>query len=136
MPTIPAVAYVRRSSDSESQTDSIPQQMRELEEYAAEKGYKIIRWYRDDAVSGNDTESRWTTRPCRGQNARPATEGGRGGSRTPKAHRSPVFETGAVASRLAPPEEGHAAPTRVRTRRGIQGGPRHFGGSRNFLSDA
>ncbi|VTT97982.1 recombinase : Resolvase protein (Fragment) OS=Rhodopirellula maiorica SM1 GN=RMSM_01145 PE=4 SV=1: Resolvase: Recombinase: Zn_ribbon_recom [Gemmataceae bacterium] len=53
-----AVAYVRRSSDSVSQSDSIAEQTRELELFAAEKGYQIIRWYTDDAISGDDTDKR------------------------------------------------------------------------------
>ena len=38
---------------------------------------------------------------------RALNRGGRRGSRTPKAHRSPVFETGAVANRLALPFRQH-----------------------------
>src|SRR5205823_5906211 len=28
------------------------------EQYAAEKGYRVVRWYQDDAISGDDTERR------------------------------------------------------------------------------
>lgn len=51
-----AVGYVRRSTDK--QETSIPEQEKAVQEYAAEKGYKIIRWYKDDAISGDDTENR------------------------------------------------------------------------------
>jgi DNA invertase Pin-like site-specific DNA recombinase len=55
---VPAVGYVRRSSDSESQGTSIPDQIKHVQKYADEKGYRIIRWYTDDAVSGDATEKR------------------------------------------------------------------------------
>ncbi len=54
---IPAVGYLRRSSDK--QEASLPQQREALERYAKEHGYKIIRWYIDDAISGDATEKRF-----------------------------------------------------------------------------
>jgi hypothetical protein len=42
--------------------------------------------------------------------ADPRKRGGRRGSRTPKAHRSAVFETAAVANRLALPKKSPRAP--------------------------
>ncbi len=48
---IPAVAYIRCSSDQ--QTDaSIPAQRSSIEKWAKEHGYRIIRWYVDEAESG------------------------------------------------------------------------------------
>ncbi|MGC1273439.1 MAG: recombinase family protein [Planctomycetaceae bacterium] len=54
---IPAVAYYRMSS--ERQEASIPQQMQAVERYAAENGYRIIRDYRDEGISGDATERRF-----------------------------------------------------------------------------
>jgi DNA invertase Pin-like site-specific DNA recombinase len=53
---IPAVGYARRSTDK--QEASIPDQVKAVERYAREKGYRIIRWYIDDAISGDDTRNR------------------------------------------------------------------------------
>src|SRR5262245_13603394 len=53
---VPAVGYVRRSTDK--QEASIAEQKKAIQQYADEKGYKIIRWYTDDAISGDDTEKR------------------------------------------------------------------------------
>src|SRR5262245_43157085 len=53
---IPAVGYIRRSSDR--QEKSLADQRSEIERYAAEHGYVIIRWYEDDAISGDATEKR------------------------------------------------------------------------------
>lgn len=55
---VPSVGYVRRSSDSESQEASISEQIKAIQQYAAERGYLIIRWYTDDAISGDDTKNR------------------------------------------------------------------------------
>jgi DNA invertase Pin-like site-specific DNA recombinase len=55
---IPAVSYLRRSSDSKSQEASIPAQRATVQKYAVDKGYRIVREYVDDAVSGDDTENR------------------------------------------------------------------------------
>src|SRR4051794_1885266 len=53
---IPAVGYARRSTDR--QETSIPDQIKAVEQWAAEHGYKVLRWRVDDAVSGDDTERR------------------------------------------------------------------------------
>jgi DNA invertase Pin-like site-specific DNA recombinase len=53
---IPAVGYLRRSTDK--QEASIPEQRRAIQQYADEHGYNIIRWYTDDAISGDETEKR------------------------------------------------------------------------------
>lgn len=55
-PLIPAVGYTRRSTDK--QETSIAEQVKAVQQYADDKGYKIIRWYTDDAISGDDTENR------------------------------------------------------------------------------
>ncbi|MCI0703847.1 MAG: recombinase family protein [Planctomycetia bacterium] len=51
-----AVAYTRRSTDG--QEHSIPDQIKAIQKYADDKGYQIIRWYTDDAISGDDTKKR------------------------------------------------------------------------------
>lgn len=48
---IPSVAYYRMSSDD--QTVSIPRQEQEVERYAAENNYRIIRVYKDEGKSGS-----------------------------------------------------------------------------------
>src|SRR5258708_3330998 len=53
---IPAVGYLRRSTDR--QEASIPEQRNAVQQYADEKGYKIVREYVDDAISGDDTDKR------------------------------------------------------------------------------
>src|SRR5262249_34580254 len=53
---IPAVGYLRRSTDG--QEASIPDQTKAIQKYAADNGYSIIRWYIDDAISGDDTRKR------------------------------------------------------------------------------
>ncbi len=53
---VPAVGYTRRSTDK--QEASIPDQTKAIQQYAADKGYKIVRWYTDDAISGDDTVNR------------------------------------------------------------------------------
>jgi site-specific DNA recombinase len=53
---VSAVGYVRRSSDK--QEKSLPEQRASLERYAREHGYRIVRWYEDDAISGDATHKR------------------------------------------------------------------------------
>ena len=53
---VPAVAYLRMSD--KKQDKSIPAQKDEIEKYAAAKGYRVIRWYRDDGISGAETVKR------------------------------------------------------------------------------
>ncbi len=53
---IPAVAYIRRST--EKQEMSLADQRREIERYAERHGYHILRWFEDDAISGDATEKR------------------------------------------------------------------------------
>ena len=52
----PAVAYYRMSSDK--QEASIPDQRTEVEAYAAENGYRILREYVDEGISGWKSEQR------------------------------------------------------------------------------
>jgi site-specific DNA recombinase len=47
---IPAVGYVRMSS--KKQDKSPEQQKAAIEEYAAQHGFKIVRWYVDEGISG------------------------------------------------------------------------------------
>ena len=54
--TIPAVAYLRRSTDRQEQ--SLGDQRMEVSRYAEEHGYQIIREYVDDAISGTSAEER------------------------------------------------------------------------------
>src|SRR5262245_57453367 len=53
---VPAVGYLRRSTDK--QEASIEEQRAAVIKYAAERSYRIIRWYVDDAISGDDTRNR------------------------------------------------------------------------------
>jgi DNA invertase Pin-like site-specific DNA recombinase len=53
---IPAVGYLRRSTDLQER--SIPDQKAYIEKWAAEHGYRIVRWYIDDAISGTSTRGR------------------------------------------------------------------------------
>ncbi len=53
---VPAVGYARRSTDK--QEASIPDQVKAVQRYADDNGYKILRWYTDDAISGDDTKRR------------------------------------------------------------------------------
>jgi len=51
-----AVGYARRSTDMQER--SIPDQQAFVERWAGEHGYRIVRWYTDDAVSGTTTRGR------------------------------------------------------------------------------
>jgi len=51
-----AVAYLRRSTDRQEQ--SIPDQRRAIEAFAAERGLTLNRYYTDDAISGTSTTQR------------------------------------------------------------------------------
>ena len=53
---IPACGYIRMSSAQ--QEDSPEQQREQIEEYAAEHGYRIVRWYEDLGISGDDSKKR------------------------------------------------------------------------------
>jgi hypothetical protein len=46
-----AVAYVRRSTDRQEQ--SIADQRAAIEAYAVERGFELLRYYVDDAISGS-----------------------------------------------------------------------------------
>lgn len=48
---IPAVGYLRCSDDSQTD-DSIPAQKTEVGKWAAANGYRILRWYIDEGISG------------------------------------------------------------------------------------
>lgn len=53
---IRSVGYLRRSTDKQEQ--SLDDQRREIERYAARNGYSVVRWFQDDGISGDDTERR------------------------------------------------------------------------------
>ena len=53
---IPAVTYIRMSSDKQDRSPN--QQRDEMVKLAKKGGYKIIREYFDEAVSGADTQKR------------------------------------------------------------------------------
>jgi DNA invertase Pin-like site-specific DNA recombinase len=53
---IRAVTYLRRSTDR--QEASIPDQREAVEKLARQKGYRIVREYKDEGISGDDTERR------------------------------------------------------------------------------
>ena len=53
---IPAVCYYRMSSDK--QETSIPEQREAVERYAADNGYRIVREYVDEGISGDKTSKR------------------------------------------------------------------------------
>ncbi len=55
-PTTPAVAYLRRSTNRQER--SLEDQRREIETYAQQHGYRILRWYKDSGISGDATERR------------------------------------------------------------------------------
>ena len=49
-PVIPAVAYIRMSSDKQ---EASPKEQRDaIETYAAENNYRILDWYVDKGISG------------------------------------------------------------------------------------
>jgi DNA invertase Pin-like site-specific DNA recombinase len=52
----PAAGYLRRSTDK--QDASIADQTKAVQQYADEHGYQLVRWYTDDAISGDATEDR------------------------------------------------------------------------------
>jgi len=52
----PAVAYLRRSTDKQEQ--SIADQRSEIERYARDRGFRIVREYVDDAISGTSADQR------------------------------------------------------------------------------
>jgi DNA invertase Pin-like site-specific DNA recombinase len=51
-----SVAYLRVSSDKQDQ--SIGDQRRAIEIYAEQRGYDIVQWYEDDAISGTSVDGR------------------------------------------------------------------------------
>ena len=53
---LPASGYARRSTDMQER--SIPDQKAHVERWAAEHGYRVLRWYVDDAISGTSTKGR------------------------------------------------------------------------------
>jgi site-specific DNA recombinase len=53
---VPTAAYLRRSTSK--QEKSLEDQRSEIERYAAANGYRIVRWYQDDGISGDATECR------------------------------------------------------------------------------
>ena len=53
---IPAVGYARRSTDMQER--SIPDQQAYVEKWAKEHGYRIVRWFIDDAISGTSAKGR------------------------------------------------------------------------------
>ncbi len=55
-PETPAVAYLRRSTNRQER--SLDDQRREIEVYAQQHGYRILRWYTDSGISGDATERR------------------------------------------------------------------------------
>ncbi len=52
----PAVAYLRRSTDKQEQ--SIADQRSEIERYALDRGFRVVREYVDDAISGTSADQR------------------------------------------------------------------------------
>ena len=52
----PAAGYVRRSTDRQEQ--SLGDQQKAIEAYAAQAGYEILDWYADDAISGAGADDR------------------------------------------------------------------------------
>jgi DNA invertase Pin-like site-specific DNA recombinase len=51
-----AVGYARRSTDLQER--SIPDQQAYVEKWAREHGFRIVRWYIDDAISGTSAKGR------------------------------------------------------------------------------
>ncbi len=54
--TIPAVGYLRRSTDRQEQ--SIGDQRKAIDRYALEHGFDVLHYYIDDAISGTTSEQR------------------------------------------------------------------------------
>lgn len=52
----PAVASLRRSTNRQER--SLDDQRREIEVYAGQHAYRILRWYTDSGISGDATERR------------------------------------------------------------------------------
>jgi len=52
----PAIGYVRRSTDRQEQ--SLSDQQKAIEAYAAQAGFEILDWYADDAISGAGADDR------------------------------------------------------------------------------
>ncbi len=69
-----AVGYVRRSTDRQEQ--SIPDQNRAIEKYAAEHGLRLLRYYVDDAISGTSTVGRRAFQTMMADAKRPACDFG------------------------------------------------------------
>ena len=67
---IPAVAYIRMSSDQ--QEDSPERQRQEIEVIAKKGGYRILKWYEDHGLTGTKSKNR----PQFQQLLRDATDGG------------------------------------------------------------
>ncbi len=51
-----AVGYLRRSTEKQEQ--SLTDQRTQIERYAADNGFRVVRWYQDDGISGDDTHKR------------------------------------------------------------------------------
>jgi len=51
-----AAGYLRRSTNK--QEKSLEDQRREIERYAEAHSYKIVVWFVDDGISGDDTDKR------------------------------------------------------------------------------
>jgi site-specific DNA recombinase len=51
-----AVAYLRRSTDRQEQ--SLGDQRRAIENYAATNGFEVVGWFEDDAISGTSVDAR------------------------------------------------------------------------------
>ncbi len=51
-----AVAYVRRSTTKQEM--SLAGQRTDIERFASENHFTIVRWYEDDGISGDATEKR------------------------------------------------------------------------------
>jgi DNA invertase Pin-like site-specific DNA recombinase len=52
----PAVGYLRRSTDRQEQ--SLGDQQTAIERHAQERGFEVLRYYKDDAISGTSTNGR------------------------------------------------------------------------------